>query len=126
VQGWRHYVGTLVEHRACGTVLPSTTRLAVAGGTLVGAALVTDLGPVTAHIAQVAVCPEWRRRGLAAHLIDETARRARVSGYARMTLLASASNAAAQSLYRGRGYLPRGTFLAATMRLAARRAARAS
>lgn len=115
-QGWRHYVGNLVEHEACGRILPSASRMVVAGDALVGAVLVTDLGPATAHIAQVAIHPGWRRLGLAGALLDQAARRVRAAGYARMTLLAAASNAAALRLYRDRGFVEAGTFIAATRR----------
>ena len=116
-QGWSLYVARLVQHHACGKVLPSATRLAFADGMLVGAVFVTELGPATAHIAQVAVHPAWRRKGLSSALIDEATRLARAMSYTRITLLASTSNAAAQALYRDRGFVESGMFLAATKSL---------
>jgi ribosomal protein S18 acetylase RimI-like enzyme len=110
---WRGYLGALIQHHACGSILPGATRMAVADGRLVGAALATELGPGTAHLAQVVVHPDWRGRGLAGDLIDEAARAARHHGRSRMTLLASASNGPAQTLYRGRGYVSCGEFVSA-------------
>ncbi|MEQ1759081.1 MAG: GNAT family N-acetyltransferase [Vicinamibacterales bacterium] len=125
-EGWRHYVSTLVTHGACGAVLPSMTRLAWSQNQLVGAVLATDLGPATAHIAQVAVHPAWRRKGLAGDLIDEAVSRAMTSGYARITLLASAVNPSAQKLYRDRGFVATATFMAASRQREAFRIERAS
>lgn len=123
--GWRTYVGNLVKHAALGRILPDATRIASAGDRLVGAVLATDLGPATAHIPQVAIHPQWRRKGLAGALVDDAARRLRTSGYARVTLMASASNRAAQVLYRKRGFVEAGTFISA-LRLRDPAVARAS
>ncbi len=124
--GWRQYLSSLMQHHACGVVLPSATRLALNGHDVVGAVLVTDLGPATAHIAQVAVHPAWRNHGLSGTLIDDAARRVKAAGYARMTLLASATNPVAQRLYRRRGYVESARFLLATKPLTAMQAAQAS
>lgn len=124
--GWRDYLDRLIRHAPCGSVLPSCTRLASVAELLVGAVLVTELGPGTAHLAQVVVHPDWRRRGLGGELVDEAVQRIRAAGYGRVTLLASAVNGAAQSLYRDRGFATVATFLSATRVLGASRAARAS
>jgi ribosomal protein S18 acetylase RimI-like enzyme len=114
--GWRHYVTTLVMHQACGPLVPSATRLAFIDEKLVGAIIVTNLGPSTAHVAQVAVHPEWRRRGLAGVLLDDGVKHAREHGCTRLTLLVSASNTGAQALYRDRGFTTAAAFIAASRR----------
>jgi ribosomal protein S18 acetylase RimI-like enzyme len=124
--GWRHYVTTLITHQACGPLVPEATRLAFAGEVLVGAVLVTVLGPSTAHIAQLAVHPDWRRQGLAGALLDDGVRCAREHGSARLTLLVSGSNGAAQMLYRDRGFVPVAAFIAGSRQSAPGVVARAS
>jgi ribosomal protein S18 acetylase RimI-like enzyme len=123
--GWRRYVANLVEQTACGVVVPRLTRLAWWRDGLVGAVLVTALAPGTAHVAQLAVHPDWRRRHLAGTLLDETLSLARSAGYTRTTLLTGTRNVAAQALYRGRGFTASAQFLSATLPLAGR-VARAS
>ncbi len=124
--GWRDYLDRLVRHAPCGSILPSCTRLALVAELLVGAVVVTELGPGTAHLAQVVVHPDWRRRGLAGELLDDALQRSRSAGYSRATLLAAATNSPAQSLYRDRGFTPAATFISATRSLGSSRAARAS
>jgi ribosomal protein S18 acetylase RimI-like enzyme len=124
--GWRHYIATMVQHAVCGPVLDRCTRLAYVADLLVGVVLVTELGPGTTHVMQVAVHPEWRRRGLAGELLSDAVCAAGREGYQRMTLLAASRNDAAQALYRTHGFSPVATFVSASKSLRARSAARAS
>ena len=55
------------------------------------------------YVTNVCTAPEFRRRGVAAALIDETARRAGALGLAFLSLEVRVSNEAAIRLYEGRG-----------------------
>lgn len=122
--GWVEYVERLVLYSGCGTLLEDASMLAWSGQDLVGAVLVTHLGPGTAHIAQLAVHPRWRRQRLADGLLDAAGAVIGQDGYGRLTLLTSSRNLGAQALYRGRGFVSAATFVSATKALAgaARRA----
>jgi ribosomal protein S18 acetylase RimI-like enzyme len=78
--------------------------------------IVTDLGPSTAHIAQIAVDPAYRGQGWGRRLVRAAAHAAFTRGYAQMTLLVSASNRAATALYENEGFTDRATFLVASRR----------
>lgn len=56
------------------------------------------------YITDVAVFPEFRRRGVARALLEELARRGRTMGLSFLTLEVRAANAPAIALYRGTGY----------------------
>jgi ribosomal protein S18 acetylase RimI-like enzyme len=68
----------------------------------------------TAQIAQVAIDPTSRRRGLARDLIETSCALAAASGYRRMTLLVAEDNAPARTLYEAAGFTPLSHFLYAT------------
>jgi ribosomal-protein-alanine N-acetyltransferase len=57
-----------------------------------------------AEIANVAVAPEARRRGIGAALVDHLLAAAERGGAAAIYLEVRESNAAARSLYRGKGF----------------------
>lgn len=111
--GWAHYVSNLVGQTACGLLDPSATRMAWDGDRLVGAVIVTTIGPRTAHVAQVAVHPDWRGRGIARALVADGCLRS-AAGADRITLLVGSGNSAARALYASMGFEPHARFLAAT------------
>ncbi len=111
--GWAHYVSNLVGQTACGLLLPEVTRLAWHDDRLVAAVIATTIGPRTAHIAQVAVHPDWRGRGVARALLADACRLAGTDAD-RVTLLVGSGNSAARALYASMGFAPQGRFLAAT------------
>ena len=79
-----------------------------------GMVLTTALQRDTAHVAQIAIDPAYRRRGLARALMQAALQRAAAAGYWRMTLLVAEDNAAARELYASLGFEPHGHFLYAT------------
>lgn len=115
---WREYVGQLRKGPGCGWFLPEFSFVAPAedGGELRGAILVTDLGPRTAHVAQIAVDPAWRGRGLARRLVRAALGRA-ASIFDRATLLVSPANRPAIALYESMGFEDLATFTVATKRM---------
>lgn len=60
------------------------------------------------YIANVAVAPEYRKRGAASQLIGRVLRLAREKGLAFVSLEVRSSNIAAQSLYKGFGFITEG------------------
>jgi ribosomal protein S18 acetylase RimI-like enzyme len=112
---WLRYVTNLVEQTGCGALQPSLTRVVRGERRLQALALITSLGPRTAHLAQLAVDPGCRRQRLAATLISEGMARAGERGFEQMTLLVAESNVAAAALYRELGFTPRASFVAARL-----------
>jgi len=61
--------------------------------------------PITAvHLGNLAVAPEFQRKGVGQALLDWLSTEARANGAARITLEVRATNFAAQELYRRDGY----------------------
>jgi ribosomal protein S18 acetylase RimI-like enzyme len=110
---WAAYVAQIARTPACGCLSPDESLVAAGDQPERpdGVILATRLSPDTTHVAQVAVDPARRRRGLARLLVDESAARARAAGCRRQTLLVAASNAPARSLYERLGFVERAAFL---------------
>ncbi len=121
---WEKYATALVEHAGCGVFDTSLTRLARGDAGLQGVVVVTSVSPSTAHVAQLAVHPEWRGRGLASRLVREAAARAAAAGKTELTLLVGEQNEPARRLYASMGFAQTATFWAA--RRERRRASRFS
>lgn len=109
---WEAYVRQLVRTQGCGEFQIRASVVA-GGATLEGAAIVTALSGSTAHLAQVAVDPSVRHRGLGRRLVVAAASSARARGLSRLTLFVAAANARAVELYDGLGFKPTTTFVAA-------------
>lgn len=110
---WAAYVAQIARTPSCGCLSPEES-LVVPGDQpdrLGGVILATRLSPDTTHVAQVAVDPAQRRRGLARLLVEQSAARAQRAGCRRQTLLVAASNAPARTLYERLGFAERATFL---------------
>ncbi len=110
---WEKYVTGLVEQAGCGVFDTSLTRLARGDDGLHGAVLVTSVSPTTAHLAQVAVRPDCRSRGLASRLVRDAAACAAAAGKKELTLLVGERNESARRLYAAMGFGRRATFIAA-------------
>ena len=117
---WRHYIGTLVRGNGCGWFLPELSRVVPlqpsAGPTegLDAALMLTDLGGGVAHIAQLAVRPAARRRGLARMLVDAASADA-ARFFTRVTLMVSGENQPALRLYQAAGFRPHAPFIVARL-----------
>jgi len=111
---WRDYVDALTMRPGCGVFSPSASVVVRDGTALVGVALVTSVGPTTAHVAQLAVAPAARGGGVGRRLLSSVLQRVGpVLGASRCSLLVSTSNQAALRLYARAGFRQTGTFLAA-------------
>jgi ribosomal-protein-alanine N-acetyltransferase len=64
--------------------------------------------PDDAHVTNIAVHPEWQRRGIATDLLLELAWKARERECQALTLEVRMSNTPAQELYRRFGFAPAG------------------
>jgi ribosomal protein S18 acetylase RimI-like enzyme len=111
-------VVSLLTTTGCGRFVPGLSFVAPVsnGRELDGAVVVTDLAPGTSHVAQLAVDPKARGRGLGRRLLDSAMSAAASAGYARMTVLVAASNHAALALYERSGFQHRSSFIVAMAR----------
>jgi ribosomal protein S18 acetylase RimI-like enzyme len=112
LEEWAQYFGQLTRGTAIGEFLPEASL--VATGERIGlqaAAVVTSLAPQTLHLAQLAVEPSARRRGLGGRLLDGMMGYGLAQNRSIATLLVSEHNAAARALYDARGFVPTGYFL---------------
>lgn len=122
---WRRYIRTLVGGTGTGWFLPECSfvrpeparNLPVGEPGLQAGVLVSDLGTSTAHIAQVAVHPSARGRGLGRAIIATALGNAQ-RFHERVTLLVAASNAPACRLYESMGFTDRACFVTARRDLA--------
>jgi len=114
---WRDYVAGLLAGPGCGALVPSASLVIPnSRGGLDAALLATDLGEGTGHIAQVAVDPGARGRGLATGLVQQAKRILASSGFARVTLLVSSANERAARIYDRSSFRDQGAFLVAVNR----------
>jgi ribosomal protein S18 acetylase RimI-like enzyme len=116
LEEWATYLAQLIKTPACGRFLPEASLSAQhpADDRLRGVVLTTALQRDTAHVAQIAIDPAWRRRGLARGLMQHALQRAAAAGYWRLTLLVAEENTAARELYASLGFEAHGHFLYAT------------
>lgn len=116
LEEWAHYLAQIIKTPNCGRFLPQAS-LSVqhpADDRLRGVVLTTSLQRDTAHIAQLAVDPTYRRRGLARALVLEAAARAAAAGCWRLTLLVAEENTPARDLYASLGFEEHSAFVYAT------------
>ncbi|NOT24495.1 MAG: GNAT family N-acetyltransferase [Acidobacteria bacterium] len=82
-------------------------------GRLGAVALASRVGPGTGHIIQLAVDPQFQRRGTGAALLEAACGSAARAGCRRMTLLVAGPNRTARKLYEEAGFAPTASFVAA-------------
>jgi ribosomal protein S18 acetylase RimI-like enzyme len=118
---WRQYIATLVQGTACGWFLPELSFVvhAPAGGPagreLSACLMLTDLGTGAAHVAQLAVAPDSRGRGLGRQLVTAAIGEAS-RFYDQLSLLVSGSNGPAVHLYASVGFRDHARFIVASRR----------
>ncbi len=117
LEEWREYVGQLIGTAACGRF---DARLSAArtdaDGRASGTVLVTCIGPGSVHIAQVAVDPVCRGRGLASGMIRDVFARAAADGHTSASLLVEEHNTEARRLYEHLGFRESARFISAGKR----------
>jgi ribosomal protein S18 acetylase RimI-like enzyme len=111
---WHDYVAAITLRPGCGVFSPAASVAMRQHGELVGVALVTSIGRTTAHLAQLALDPSVRGRGISWTLLDRARANAdRVLGASRLSLLVSEANRAALAIYSRQGFRAAGEFIAA-------------
>jgi len=115
IHEWRHYVHTLTHGTGCGWFLPEFSLVASSGveAPLRAGVMLTDLNTGTVHVAQVAVAPTERGRGIGRQLVEAALGAAAVL-YGRVTLLVAASNLPAVRLYESMGFRDAASFVVAS------------
>jgi ribosomal protein S18 acetylase RimI-like enzyme len=112
---WREYVGSLVDGPGCGRFEPGLSRVVPdrMSGELDAAVIMTTIAPGVAHVAQTAVAPGSRSRGLGTSLVRAALRAASRRGCTSATLLVAAGNTTAARLYHSLGFRDRAAFVVA-------------
>ncbi|HXT71068.1 MAG TPA: GNAT family N-acetyltransferase [Vicinamibacterales bacterium] len=114
---WRVYAGQLLAQSDCGVFRRDLSTIVDGNhGDLGGAAVLTELGPRTVHLAQIAVDPEARGRGIARELLSACAGTAAGTGASTLTLLVAESNRPAGALYDSLGFRDMASFVLAMRR----------
>ncbi len=116
---WRGYIASLVQSAGCGWFLPEASCVVPVepgrpDGDLHAAIMLTDLGPATAHVAQMVVDPACRRQGHGRRLLRQALASA-APHYERVTLLVSSRNTPAMDLYVSSGFRQTASFIVAAM-----------
>ena len=105
-EGCRSLLTSVLRHRGCGTAIleassvvrdPQTDRA-------VGFAVVTETSNRKAHLAQLAVAPDYQGRGLGRRILSRVIERLSDMGYDRLSLMVSRDNHRALDLYRSMGF----------------------
>jgi ribosomal protein S18 acetylase RimI-like enzyme len=115
---WADYVTGLVIGPGCGR-MSRAASFVLSGpdaGEVEAAVLATELGPGTGHIAQVAVDPTARRRGVGTALLVRTIEAFAAAGCERVTLLVSEANQRAAAIYERLGFRDSAAFVVAVNR----------
>ncbi len=111
---WIDYVVGLTASPGCGHFAADLSVVVrSADGGLDAVALVTRLGAATAHLAQLAVAPAARGRGLGRRVLGAAMHRAADAGLAAMSLLVAADNGVARRLYDAYGFRHAASFVSA-------------
>lgn len=110
---WQHYFTRLTRGQGGGPLLPDAS-LCMPGGPsrLAALALVAKIGPTAAHLVQLVVDPQFRRRKIAWQLMELAASAAAQAGYKRMTLFVAGGNRPARALYENGRFRPISSFVA--------------
>lgn len=115
IDEWAHYAGRLLNGPAAGTWRPDQSfAVSTPDGQLAAAVVTTEIARGIAHIAQVVVDPEFRRKGLARRLLLTAAAAAISQGAKCVTLMVGETNSRARALYDELGFAHRGAFIHAT------------
>ena len=96
----REMLGEALDHASLATVFEKDDRI-------VGYQLST-LSALGAHIARLAVDPEWQGRGIGKHLIADILETLSQKGVDRITVNTQADNPRSRSLYQGLGFIETG------------------
>jgi ribosomal protein S18 acetylase RimI-like enzyme len=104
--GCRSLLTSVLRHRGCGSAILDASTVARDPRTdrAVGFAVVTETSVRKAHLAQLAVAPDFQGRGLGRLLLTHTIERLSEIGYDGLSLMVSRENHRALDLYRSMGF----------------------
>jgi ribosomal protein S18 acetylase RimI-like enzyme len=105
-EGCRSLLTSVLRHRGCGAAILDASTIARDPRTdrAVGFAVVTETSVRKAHLAQLAVAPDFQGRGLGRLLLARTIERLSEMGYDGLSLMVSRDNHRALDLYRSMGF----------------------
>ncbi|HSF16845.1 MAG TPA: N-acetyltransferase [Vicinamibacteria bacterium] len=106
--GCRKLLNNILRQRGCGAAVAEASAMARHCTTerAMGFCIVTETARHKAHLAQLAVAPDFQRRGVGRALIGHAAARLSSLRYETLSLMVSSGNDAAAELYRSVGFEP--------------------
>jgi ribosomal protein S18 acetylase RimI-like enzyme len=106
VYGALRFLNNIVHHAGCGAFSAPASHVIVdrVSRELVAMILSSRVSPVSGHITQICVHPEFRRRGLARMLLELAISDFLRQGIAEVSLTVTAANSEAIALYRAEGF----------------------
>ncbi len=105
-EGCRSLLTSVLRHRGCGSAILDVSAVARDSRTdrAAGFAVVTETSPRKAHLAQLAVAPEYQGRGLGRRILSRVIDRLQEMSYDGLSLMVSRENHRALDLYRSMGF----------------------
>jgi ribosomal protein S18 acetylase RimI-like enzyme len=105
-EGCRSLLTSVLRHRGCGAAILEASPVARDPQTdcAVGFAVVTETSSRKAHLAQLAVAPDYQGRGLGRRILSRVVERLSDMGYDGLSLMVSRENHRALDLYRSTGF----------------------
>jgi ribosomal protein S18 acetylase RimI-like enzyme len=104
VDGCQMVLDDILNQGSCGTLVAEASALARYRGQGIGFVAVTEAAPRQGHLAQVAVLPEYQRRGIGQLLLEFCVSRLAELQFDTLSLLVSRSNDRALSIYQAIGF----------------------
>jgi ribosomal protein S18 acetylase RimI-like enzyme len=105
-EGCRSLLTSVLRHRGCGAAILDASSVARDPRTdrAVAFAVVTETSARKAHLAQLAVAPDYQGRGLGRRILSRVIERLSDMGYDGLSLMVSRDNHRALDLYRSMGF----------------------
>jgi ribosomal protein S18 acetylase RimI-like enzyme len=105
-EGCRSLLTSVLRHKGCGAALVDASTVARDPRTdrAAGFALVTETSARSAHLAQLAVAPEYQGQGLGRRILARVVARLSEMRYQGLSLMVSRENRRALDLYRTMGF----------------------
>ncbi len=105
-EGCRSLLTSVLRHRGCGAAILEASKVARDPQTdrAVGFAVVTETSSRKAHLAQLAVAPDYQGLGLGRRILSRVIERLSDMGYDGLSLMVSRDNHRALDLYRSMGF----------------------
>lgn len=94
----------ILHQGSCGALVAEASALARHRGRGIGVVVVTEIAPRQGHLTQVAVLPEYQRRGIGQWLLDYSLSRLAERQFDTLSLIVSRANDRALRLYQAMGF----------------------